>query len=547
MESHPSSLLDELSIAGIWDESAVSSSPLVLMPYMGMLVEKYFLLSNITGSSNSTVHKHIPDITGHYDYGKVCVSFVVSFFGAYLATSLCEQLRAHYLHGKNRSPWIPVRWFVLMGFAFGGINVWAMHFIGMCAFTLYSDIRQMNVPTYYNVPLSVGTMFIVTTLMSIGVAISSYDPLFMKTKGEILEMFIKDTSQFSMTEIRKIKNVRLFRIIATQSLGYLFTGALVAASGILAMHYIGMEGLHFTGWWEYNPEQVLASVVIAVVAAVIAFWVLFRLLSLFPNKEILRVVCSLFMAIAVCGMHYMAMHASRIQYSWHAGEASRKIPGYYIPRLDAYYPILVFSIISIGLISIYLMIDLRSVVHRFYGRIDLRDEVLIGADIPGAGLRHAGMHSGRVASGRRKGSNHGHHNEVVPFIQALRAKSSILLQRPSFRNSTSATSLTTSTLASHTTGSHSMSISHNQAQRRNNSSRIQVASTSTVHSLSTVDYLVNLNGQGKGNDLEEGDGSENGRHVDNRVDSPVARISHSYSDKSTGRIIPIDGSVEDFN
>jgi hypothetical protein len=57
-------------------------------------------------------------------------------------------------------------------------------------------------------------------------------------------------------------------------------------------------------------ELVAFSVVIAIVASISAFWILFRLLPLFPNWESLRITSSVIMATAVCGMHYTGMDAA---------------------------------------------------------------------------------------------------------------------------------------------------------------------------------------------------------------------------------------------
>ena len=76
------------------------------------------------------------------------------------------------------------------------------------------------------------------------------------------------------------------------------------------MHYIGMMAMHGDITIHWNGGIVAASVLIAVVAATAAFWILFRLLALFPTYESLRLLSSLVAAIAVCGMHYTGMMAA---------------------------------------------------------------------------------------------------------------------------------------------------------------------------------------------------------------------------------------------
>jgi hypothetical protein len=70
----------------------------------------------------------------------------------------------------------------------------------------------------------------------------------------------------------------------------------------------------FEGEIEWNYGVVAVSVVIALIAAPVAFWILFRLLSLFPFIEALRQISAIIMAIAVNGMHYTGMAAATFKY-----------------------------------------------------------------------------------------------------------------------------------------------------------------------------------------------------------------------------------------
>jgi hypothetical protein len=72
---------------------------------------------------------------------------------------------------------------------------------------------------------------------------------------------------------------------------------------------------------EWNGGIVAASVVISLVAATAAYWILFRLLALYPRKEILRFISALIAAVAVNGMHYTGMGAAR--YIYMEGKADR--------------------------------------------------------------------------------------------------------------------------------------------------------------------------------------------------------------------------------
>eukprot|EP00607_Mallomonas_marina_P007321 CAMPEP_0182418392 /NCGR_PEP_ID=MMETSP1167-20130531/2838_1 /TAXON_ID=2988 /ORGANISM="Mallomonas Sp, Strain CCMP3275" /LENGTH=275 /DNA_ID=CAMNT_0024592585 /DNA_START=573 /DNA_END=1400 /DNA_ORIENTATION=- len=65
---------------------------------------------------------------------------------------------------------------------------------------------------------------------------------------------------------------------------------------------------------EWIGGVIFASVVIAAVVATVAFWIMFRLLSLNPSIESLRVASALVMGIAACGMHYTGMYSAVYHY-----------------------------------------------------------------------------------------------------------------------------------------------------------------------------------------------------------------------------------------
>ena len=70
------------------------------------------------------------------------------------------------------------------------------------------------------------------------------------------------------------------------------------------MHYIGTLGMIFPGKLNYNPGVVAGSTLIGVLGATIAYWILFRFLALYPEKELYRILCAAVMSVAICGMHF---------------------------------------------------------------------------------------------------------------------------------------------------------------------------------------------------------------------------------------------------
>ena len=115
--------------------------------------------------------------------------------------------------------------------------------------------------------------------------------------------------------IRRIKNVRTVLLSnMLHGLERLIVAGVTAAGGVCIMHYLGMQAMVFDGVIEWNGGIVAASVIIAIVAATAAFWILFRLLSFFPRLEVLRLVCSVVASLAANGMHYTGQAAATFNF-----------------------------------------------------------------------------------------------------------------------------------------------------------------------------------------------------------------------------------------
>lgn len=87
--------------------------------------------------------------------------------------------------------------------------------------------------------------------------------------------------------------------------------------GVAGMHYLGMAALLTTLDVSYRPELVLLSILIAIVASMVALWLAFNLRGIGQ-----MVGSAMVMGVAVCGMHYTAMAAVVLS----AGSNQRAMP-----------------------------------------------------------------------------------------------------------------------------------------------------------------------------------------------------------------------------
>jgi diguanylate cyclase (GGDEF)-like protein len=197
-------------------------------------------------------------LTGSYHPGLVLLSIVVAMMASYTALNLAG--RVTETQGRTSLLWLTG------GAVAMGSGIWAMHFIGMLAFSL--PIRM--------------SYALDTTLLSLLVAIG--------------------VSAFALRIVtRPTLRARHFLI-----------GGLLMGMGICGMHYMGMHAMRMDPAIHYDTTRLVASIVIAVVASIAALWLAFTLragqnLAAHAKKAGAAVI----MGLAVISMHYTGMEAAR--------------------------------------------------------------------------------------------------------------------------------------------------------------------------------------------------------------------------------------------
>ena len=196
-------------------------------------------------------------LVGTYNPSLVLVSLGVAVLASYTALGMANRVRA-----ANS---LPAARYWLSGGAFAmGIGIWAMHFVGMLAFSLPIDMG-------YDIPL---------TLLSLAIAIGC--------------------SAFALWTVCRDELSR--RRLAV--------GALLMGAGIAAMHYVGMAAMRMQPGIVYHRGWFALSILIAVAASGAALWITYRLRHDGPRMAFLRPLASVAMGLAIVGMHYTGMQAA---------------------------------------------------------------------------------------------------------------------------------------------------------------------------------------------------------------------------------------------
>jgi PAS domain S-box-containing protein len=182
----------------------------------------------------------------------VVLSYTISVLGAYCALQWAAQIPR--VKGWHRGGWVAGA-----AIAMGGGAIWSMHFIAMIA-------CRLPVPVTYDVATTLASLIIAIVVTGIG--------LYTVGRGP-------------------------------SGAGRLLAGGAFTGVGVAAMHYTGMAAMRLPARTTYRPELVVASVLIAIVAATAALWIAFNM-----RGGLQRLLSSLVMGVAVCGMHYTGMAAA---------------------------------------------------------------------------------------------------------------------------------------------------------------------------------------------------------------------------------------------
>ncbi|MFC4352112.1 MHYT domain-containing protein [Fodinicurvata halophila] len=100
-----------------------------------------------------------------------------------------------------------------------------------------------------------------------------------------------------------------FAIVARRrSASAIFMGGISLGLGVVAMHYTGMEAMNMQAHLTYDPVLVGLSVLVAITAATVALWI-----TTCVSGWGWRIASALIMGLAIYGMHYIGMEAAYFQ------------------------------------------------------------------------------------------------------------------------------------------------------------------------------------------------------------------------------------------
>ncbi len=237
---------------------------------------------------------------GFYDPWLVALSVLIAVFASYTALGIADRIAA------AKRPPIRLAWLGIGALAMG-CGIWAMHFIGMLAFSLPCSVR--------------------------------YDPLL---------------TALSLAPAVLACAVALHSISQpTQGWTALLSGGMLLGAGIGTMHYTGMAAYRLDGLVRYDPALFILSLVVAVVLAMVALRIRFGLRTRLSPVP-LALLSALVMGGAISGMHYTAMAAA-----YFISEGDSSIPD------SALNPTFLATLVSVVTGLLIALALAATVIHRY--------------------------------------------------------------------------------------------------------------------------------------------------------------------------------------
>lgn len=205
-------------------------------------------------------------LTVEYDPFLIFLSIAVAVIGSYAGLFSLRRVHGHSTaYGRLR--------LAVAALAIGA-SIWSMHFIGMLAVRL---------------PVAISYDVLITM-------ISALVSILVTAAGLSLAVYGRNRGQRALL------------------------GGVLMGFGISCMHYIGMGAVRANCVINYNPILVIASVVVGILASMLALWLVGQRQRRWPIA-----LASLSMGMAISGMHYAAMASTSFLPVDHLVENARPI------------------------------------------------------------------------------------------------------------------------------------------------------------------------------------------------------------------------------
>jgi hypothetical protein len=172
----------------------------------------------------------------------VFISIGIALLGSQCALNLCEQYR---LTSSEDCPKLynkKILGLIWSG-AIGGVAMFAVQLIAMGAIDLI-DSNGTKVNIRYRLDLLLVSVVVVILFCELGIFLATKDEVFSINKVEALEVYIRDSNNMTIGEMRKTKNRNsvVFRTLF-KGIAVLLRGSIGYSAALIVGSYIGITSL----------------------------------------------------------------------------------------------------------------------------------------------------------------------------------------------------------------------------------------------------------------------------------------------------------------
>lgn len=262
----------------------------------------------------------------------VLFSILIAIVASFAALDL--GIRIHRAKGYARYLWVSGGSFAM------GMGIWSMHFIAMLAF-------HLSIPVSYNIAIVIKS--IIPAILASWLA---------------LHLISKPTMRVSQV----------------------FVGATLIATGIVSMHYVGMDAMVMGATITYNPFLWVLSAIVAYVVSLAALYLLYKVKqqSDLPGIFLKKLGSAVVMGLAVVGMHYTGMSAATFRQHAHEVMAGSTIDNTLLAYLVGFG---VLFILGVAFISTFIdrRFESQSLMseRKFHAVVESANDAIILTDNQG--------------------------------------------------------------------------------------------------------------------------------------------------------------------
>jgi NO-binding membrane sensor protein with MHYT domain len=282
----------------------------------------------------------------------------VSFIGTYGAVAACEQFRIAICSGNK---W-PARYkqLLLVAVCLGGVCIWGEFYMMMSAYRLHTSSGAI-ILRQYNTALCVGSIPVVIVLTYIGLLIASTDPYFTRSKKEVAEVYRSNSVNFNGSPLVDLSSFKGNLIVSMHNPWRIIIGSLFMSAALVVMRSMGIASIYIPGKVVVADGTIVAQAVIAVVGSATGFLMYFRLLSLHPSCDMLRIACAVHGVFLFTGARAVLLAGTTFEYDPTVAMPSEEVS---LTSSHLVVGVIISTVMTSFLALVYVLSDLRAWLQR---------------------------------------------------------------------------------------------------------------------------------------------------------------------------------------